>query len=290
VEGIAAHAEAGQLGVDLRAARPGMFVLFEHHDAGALAHDEAVAILVPGTGSSRRIVVARGQGLGRSEAAHGQRRHSRLGAAANHRVGIAVLDHPRRQADRVQARGAGRDHGNVGPLEAEHDRQVARDHVADGARNEEGRNLARTARQIVVVRILDHRQATDAGADVDADALGIGLRRVEPGVAQRLDAGRHAEMDEGIHPARFLRGQVGGDVEVLHFAGNLRLERRGIELRDAADPALSGKQVVPGFGNAIPNRRDKSQTGDDHTASRHDELRKKGLKRGEDYFLMLALT
>jgi hypothetical protein len=124
--------------------------------------------------------------LGRGEAADGQRRDGGFGAAADHHVGIAVFDHARRQPDRVQARGAGRDHGDVRALEAEHDRQVARDHVADRARDEKGRDLARAAGEEIVVRPLDQRQAADAGADVDADALGVRLRRIEPRVAQGL--------------------------------------------------------------------------------------------------------
>ena len=58
MEGIAAHAEADDLRVDLRAARLGLLVLLEHHRAGAVAHDEAVAILVPRAARGLRIVIA----------------------------------------------------------------------------------------------------------------------------------------------------------------------------------------------------------------------------------------
>jgi hypothetical protein len=76
-------------------------------------------------------------------------------------------------------------------------------------------------------------------------------------------------MDEGVHATRFLGRQVGGDVEVLHFAGNLRLEGRGIEPRDAADAALAGGQVFPGFGYRIADRGDYPQAGHHYAASRH---------------------
>ena len=49
VIGVARQAIAFHFAIDLRAARLGMLVLFEHHDAGALAHHEAVAVLVVGT-------------------------------------------------------------------------------------------------------------------------------------------------------------------------------------------------------------------------------------------------
>ena len=64
VERVGAHAEADQLGVDLGAAPLRVLVLLEHQDAGALAEDEAVAVLVPraarrSAGSSLRVDSAR---------------------------------------------------------------------------------------------------------------------------------------------------------------------------------------------------------------------------------------
>ena len=44
--GIARQAVADQLGIDLGAARLRMLIFLEHDDPGALAHDEAVAVLV----------------------------------------------------------------------------------------------------------------------------------------------------------------------------------------------------------------------------------------------------
>jgi hypothetical protein len=46
VERIARQAIAQDFGVDLRAALLGVLVLFQHDDARALAHHEAVAVLV----------------------------------------------------------------------------------------------------------------------------------------------------------------------------------------------------------------------------------------------------
>ena len=48
VIGVARQAVADHLGIDARAARLGVLQLFQHDDAGALAHDEAVAVLVVG--------------------------------------------------------------------------------------------------------------------------------------------------------------------------------------------------------------------------------------------------
>ena len=48
VVGVARHAVADHLGVDAGAARARVLQLLEHHGAGALAHDEAVAVAIEG--------------------------------------------------------------------------------------------------------------------------------------------------------------------------------------------------------------------------------------------------
>ena len=48
VIGVAGQAIADHLGIDFRAARLGVLIFLEHDDARALAHDEAVAVLVIG--------------------------------------------------------------------------------------------------------------------------------------------------------------------------------------------------------------------------------------------------
>ncbi len=49
VEGIATHTVTGKLGVDVSAARLGMFQRLQDDDARALADNEAVALLIEGT-------------------------------------------------------------------------------------------------------------------------------------------------------------------------------------------------------------------------------------------------
>ena len=103
----------------LRAALLGVLELLEDEHAGALAHDEAVAIDVerPRLAFSR-LLVARRQRAHRVEAADAERRDRRLGAAGDHRVGVAALDEPHRLADRVRARRARRHVRQVRPLAA----------------------------------------------------------------------------------------------------------------------------------------------------------------------------
>jgi hypothetical protein len=95
-------------------------------------------------------------------------------------------------------------------------------------------------------------------------------------------------MDEGIHAARFLGRQVGGDVEVLHLAGDLRLEGGRIEAGDAADaarPAVRLSQASYGIADRGNNPRPVT------TTRRRDTMNsapKWGA--GKAYFLTLALT
>ena len=57
VVGIARQAVADHLGVDVRAARLGVLEVLQHDDAGALAHHEAVAVLVVGARGLLRLIV-----------------------------------------------------------------------------------------------------------------------------------------------------------------------------------------------------------------------------------------
>ena len=124
--GVAREAIADHLGVDLGAARLGVLVFLENHDAGALAHHEAVAVLVVGArGACRVVVEARRQRPAGREARERQPVDRRFGAAGHHHVGVAERDQPRRVADGVGAGGAGRDDRVVGALEPVLDRHVA---------------------------------------------------------------------------------------------------------------------------------------------------------------------
>ena len=89
--GIAGEAVAGHLGINLGAARFGMFIFFKHHDAGAFAHDETVAVLIPwARGFFRRVVEAVESARHAAKPAMPTAAdHRRFGAAGDHDIGIA---------------------------------------------------------------------------------------------------------------------------------------------------------------------------------------------------------
>ena len=161
--GVARQAVADDLGIDLGAASLGVLVFLQHHHAGTLAHDEAVAILVVGARGPGRIVVeARRQGPAGGEARDGQAIDRRFRAAGHHHLRIAERDEPRGIADGMGAGGAGGHHRVVRALEAMLDGDVAAGQVDEAAGDEEGRDAARAALDQGGRGLVDAADAADA--------------------------------------------------------------------------------------------------------------------------------
>ena len=90
---VGADAVAEHFGVDLGAARLGMFEFFEHQDAGPFGEDEAVAIAVEraaGPRSESSLRSERARMLAKPLMPIGRDR--RFGAAGDHHVGVVVLN------------------------------------------------------------------------------------------------------------------------------------------------------------------------------------------------------
>ncbi len=107
VEGVGGETVADDFGEDLCAAGFGELKLFEDEDACAFADDEAVTILVEGTGGVLGVVVAGGECAHGSEACDSEGSDRGLGAACDHGVGVAALDEAEGVADGVSGGGAG---------------------------------------------------------------------------------------------------------------------------------------------------------------------------------------
>ena len=81
---IAGHAVTRDLAVDLGAPLAGVFVLLQDQHARTFAHDEAVAVLVPGArGLGGTVVEAGGKGTGGTEAGHADLGHRGFRAAGH---------------------------------------------------------------------------------------------------------------------------------------------------------------------------------------------------------------
>ena len=92
VVAVARETVAGELRIDARAARLGVFEFFEHDDAGAFAEHKAIALFIERARCALGVVVARRQRAHVGEAGHAQRRHRRFGTASEHHVRVAVLN------------------------------------------------------------------------------------------------------------------------------------------------------------------------------------------------------
>ena len=112
-ESVGGRAVAGDLGVDRRAAPPGVLELFQDEHAGALAHDKAVAQPIERARGLGGSVVPRGQGGEQTEAGDAERMDHAVRAAGDHEVGVAAADQLDRLADGLAAGGAGREAAEI---------------------------------------------------------------------------------------------------------------------------------------------------------------------------------
>ena len=87
-----AHAVAHDLGQNRRAPPLRALQLFQNQNAGAFAHHESVPLLVPGPRRPLRFVVARRKSAHRRKTADAHRRDAGLASAADHHIGVAVLN------------------------------------------------------------------------------------------------------------------------------------------------------------------------------------------------------
>ena len=265
VVGVARQAVAHDFGVNLRTAVKRVFELFEHEHARTFAHHEAVAILVEGTRRGLRIVVAARKRVHRIEGAHGERMNRRFATARDHHLRVAATDDVHGFADRMKPRRAGGDVRDVRALEILHDRKLPRGHVDDATRDHEGGNTTGAAlAQRVVVRT-NNGNAADARTDRHTRFRRELFGDFKLGVFECHETRGDAEVHEAVESTDFLHAQVGGRVEILHFAGNLATEDRSVEALDRIDPAHAGERVFPTRFQIVPDGRNHAEAGNDDT-------------------------
>ncbi len=241
VVGIARQAVADDLGVDAGAARLRVLEFLEHDDAGALAHDEAVAVAVLGArGACRLVVEARSTAPWRRQSRRCAMRQTGDSAppatmtsaspSAIRRAASPMACAPVEQAVTTAW---------FGPLQAVLDRDLAGGEVDQAAGNEERADAARAAVAQRVAGLVDACDAADAGADEDAGAIWSSSRlRLPAGVGERLVGRGHRIDDEGVDLALFLRlhpvvgveGAV-GPVAARQLAGDLAGQVVDLEIR-----------------------------------------------------------
>jgi len=256
-----------------------VFKGFQREDAGALTHDEAVAIDVERAAGVLRVVVARAHRLHRAEAGKGKWGDRSLRAAGDHDVGFAAADGVVGIAEGMRGRRAGGNHTVVratGPqLDADHAGADVADQRGDGERG----NLAGAAFAQGRVLRFKGAHAADTRTDDHAHAVGILLRHVEAGVFHGLLGGAETQMRIAVVAARLLGIHVLGGIPPTHLGADLRGEIGGVKQGHTIDAALAGHQAGPKIVHRVADRGDGTQAGDNDAAGRGSVLIHK--RRGE---------
>ena len=172
VVGVVGHSDAGERAVDRGAAGDGVVAPFQHHDPGALAEHEAVAVDVEGPrgASPGRRCGCSSRASGRSPATgSGWMQASAPPASAT--SNSPCLDHPVRPGQALGAGGAGRHrsvHAAAAPSPTGPPRRPARSASASGSVRTA--TLRRPLGLQHVVLAEQGERAADAGADHHARA------------------------------------------------------------------------------------------------------------------------
>ena len=221
-----------------------------------------------------------------AEAGEGERQERRLRARAEHDVRLAAHDRLHRLADGVAAGRAGADDRGVRPADAELDRDLAGWRVGEHVRQHERADPARAALEEGLVAVEQQADAADPGPEHHPEAVGVHVAGDMPvvaeqaGVAQGLARGGHGEVRAAVVAAGVLRIHVVGRLEALHLAGDVDVERRRVEERDAVDPRAAGHQAVPRRLGTDPDRRDDAQAGHHRAAVGHAGVSRKRVQPG----------
>mmetsp|Transcript_20756 Transcript_20756/g.45485 ORF Transcript_20756/g.45485 Transcript_20756/m.45485 type:complete len:317 (+) Transcript_20756:689-1639(+) len=271
--------------MDARAAGQRVVQALHHQHAGALAHDEAVAALVPGLGGALGVLVVGAERAARHEAAQPHGDDGCLRAARHDHVRVAAQDVVRGRVEAVVGGGAGGGDGVIGAHEARLDAEERAAHVGDGKGDEEGGDLLGALLHQVLHAVLEHLDASHAGADQHAalDLVQL-LERLGAHLQARVDQGllaaHHCVLEAVIIAALALPVDEALAIEVLDLPGKLGGELRCVKAVDHVDTALASEQLVVEGVNVVTEDGADTHTGDDNalagvlsgTAHSHDTL------------------
>ncbi len=110
------------------------------------------------------------------------------------------------------------------------------------------------------------RRAADAGAEDDADVLGVVGVDDEPGIGQRLLGRGHAEDDVLVGATDGLEVHPVLGLEVVDLTGCVAGGHLGIPARDALQAGVALDDVVPGGGDVTADGADDAEAGDGHAS------------------------
>jgi len=232
--------------VDVSAAFLSVFQFFEEDDASTFAHDETVAVFIEGARCMSRVIVARAQGFHSGKAGDSARRNSGFRTAGNGSVEFAALDHAVSSADGVRTRSTSRDDAGAMALEAKEDRYLARCHVGDHLRYDEGIDAGRTFGEQAFVQVVERFHTANAGTDDRADAVAVFFIQIDFGIVESQFSSGYGELSRRIHVAGFFTvDAVVSGVKIFDFAGNAGSIFGCVKVGNGADAVFAVEQGIP---------------------------------------------
>src|SRR5271163_2927843 len=264
---VARHAVANDFGKNIRVALLRVLERFEDQNPRPFANDKSIAPRIERPAGVSGIVIARRERFHSSKSANPHWRNRGFGAAANHHLGCPALDNFKRIADSMSGSRTCRCCCGVRPLRSVANRDVAGSEIHDGRRNEKGRNFPRPTLDQLPVFAFDDVESADAGRNVDAGFIQVGVFRFPTRGFHREIRRCESHLNEAAHFCQFLFLNPPERIEILDFAGDRAVKAGGIKLRDRANAALSGEEVLPRFLRADAQGTDQSNTRNDYAAS-----------------------
>ena len=171
----------------------------------------------------------------------------RLGAAADHHVGVAVADLPERLADRDRARRAAH---RVRAVRARARRTRWRCCSSTRRRTRSSASIGSTRAQPLrqedaraALRRSRRRRARCPSSTPMRSRSSRG--EVDPRVLERLPRRDDGELPEPVEPLRALRLEVVGRDEVVHLGRVVAAEDRRVESRERSHRRALGAHAVP---------------------------------------------
>ncbi len=113
---------------------------------------------------------------------------------------------------------------------------------------------------------LDHVESADAGADMDADSLGVFIRDLQLRHLERFIRRSQREVDEAAHLLNFFFLDEVQRVKVADFGGDLARICGCVKGGNTVDAALSRQQRGPHLGGGVTERADHADAGNNDSA------------------------
>jgi len=142
--------------------------------------------------------------------------------------------------------------------------------VGDEHRDEERRDLPRSALAIDVMLLLEASQPSDPASDNDADTIGIqSVRLGQAGVFHCLVGCTNRVLCELVSPFGFFPIHVGQRIEIFDLRRELDRKIRCVEMRDRCGSRFSIQQRTPSRRHVVSDWRYRSHAGDDDPSTHY---------------------